>query len=104
MDRRVLFACDGFVMQIWVSLSIELTWVTGFLTLPVTRAPTPTKRWIHDLPETFRAKKNPQVVDLLGGSETLRDVLGRLQIIIWWSWRESNPRPQTIAGQIYVLS
>jgi len=23
---------------------------------------------------------------------------------VWWSWGESNPRPKTIAGQIYTLS
>ncbi len=22
----------------------------------------------------------------------------------WWSWRESNPRPQAFAGQIYMFS
>jgi hypothetical protein len=22
----------------------------------------------------------------------------------WWSWRESNPRPQAILAQIYMLS
>jgi hypothetical protein len=22
----------------------------------------------------------------------------------WWSWRESNPRPKAIAGQVYTLS
>jgi len=38
-------------------------------------------------------KKNPQVVDLLGGSG-----------VFWWSWGESNPRPKAIAGQIYMLS
>jgi len=48
--------------------------------------------------------KNPQVVDLLGGFWTFQDVLGRLEILVWWSWGESNPRPKAIAGQIYMLS
>jgi len=25
-------------------------------------------------------------------------------LVIWWSWRESNPRPKAIAGQVYTLS
>ncbi len=24
--------------------------------------------------------------------------------VYWWSWGESNPRPQAIAGQIYMRS
>ena len=37
-------------------------------------------------------------------SATLRDVLRRLQIIVWWSRGESNPRPLAIVRQIYMLS
>ena len=37
-----------------------------------------------DVPRHSKQQK-PQVVDLLGGSGTLLDVLGRLQIIIWWA-------------------
>ena len=48
--------------------------------------------------------KNPQVIDLLEGFCTVRDVLRRLGIAFWWSWGESNPRPKAIAGQIYMLS
>jgi hypothetical protein len=29
---------------------------------------------------------------------------GRPKTLIWWSWRESNPRPQAIIGQFYMRS
>ena len=63
---------------------------------------------LSDVEVSFEAivtgTKNPQVVDLLAGSKTSRDVPERPEIIVWWSWGESNPRPKAIAGQIYTLS
>ena len=50
------------------------------------------------------ARKNHQVVDLLGGFRISRDVLGRHEIFKWWSRGESNPRPQAITGQFYMRS
>jgi hypothetical protein len=50
------------------------------------------------------ARKNLQVVDLLGGFDISWDVLGRHEICKWWSRRESNPRPQAITGQFYMRS
>jgi hypothetical protein len=32
------------------------------------------------------------------------DIVGRHETFKWWSWGESNPRPQAIAGQTYMLS
>ena len=57
-----------------------------------------------DVARHSEQEKTPKSLTYLGGFGTLRDVLRRLQIIIWWSWGESNPRPKAIAGQIYTLS
>jgi hypothetical protein len=50
------------------------------------------------------AKKNRQVVDLLGGFEISTDILGCHETFKWWSRGESNPRPQAITGQFYMRS
>ena len=65
----------------------------------------PIRGWLQRDPRDVSDKKNPQVVDLLGGFFwTPQGLLGRLEILFWWSWGESNPRPKAIAGQIYMFS
>jgi hypothetical protein len=49
-------------------------------------------------------KKNLQAIDSQGGSSISLDVLGRHEILKWWSRGESNPRPQAITGQFYMRS
>lgn len=45
-------------------------------------------------------RKRPKALISLG----LSHFPGPWRALFWWSWRESNPRPKAIAGQIYTLS
>jgi hypothetical protein len=41
--------------------------------------------------------KSPQLRGLM-------DLLGCCWKYMWWRWRESNPRPQALHRQLYILS
>jgi len=33
-----------------------------------------------------------------------KDVIGRLNLLNWWSWRDLNPRPENVYLWYYMLS
>ena len=35
---------------------------------------------------------------------TNKNTTARVVLFVWWSWRESNPRPQILHRQFYILS
>gem|GEM_PF-1717278 len=47
-----------------------------------------------------RHKKSPQSLCHAG----FLYFTGRIRIIIWWSWRELNPRPKFLHPRHYMLS
>ncbi|WHS99759.1 MAG: hypothetical protein LZT29_02791 [Pantoea stewartii] len=45
-------------------------------------------------------QKSPQGLCRAG----FQDFTGRIRIIVWWSWRELNPRPKLLHRRHYMLS
>lgn len=45
--------------------------------------------------------KNPRKIKILRG---FSDYFGRLETCEWWRRRESNPRPEALYRQFYILS
>ncbi len=39
-----------------------------------------------------------------GGKMAEKNQPRKVGFLIWWSWRDLNPRPQALFGQIYMFS
>ena len=51
-----------------------------------------------DLLGRLQTQKSPQGLCRAG----FQDFTGRIRIIVWWSWRELNPRPKTLSSIDFI--
>ena len=96
-DNRIGTASSG--------LPSVMVWKVAKAPLPGRRRECPArKKEVEDAPAPFRNEKRDGVMMLQGfGQRKAPAAFAARARMSWWSWRESNPRPQIVQGRFYML-